>query len=145
MDFHTFLNDFLAKHHPKTFRQSVRSFCTGLRLPRPLPTQVALNFDPQSISKKKQKRILKKNIYIITKINFLAYLKVWDHSQIVDLIFLIWVVSTRAPETHWAPHWRQNNVPKKRWPRIFSDNHGFGYPGVLAPSKLNQKPELDWN
>ena len=35
---------------------------------------------------------------------FLAYLKVWDHSKIVDLIFLIWMVSTRASETSKTPH-----------------------------------------
>ena len=37
MFFHGFFHDLLAKNHPKTFRQSVRSFCTGLSLPRPLP------------------------------------------------------------------------------------------------------------
>ena len=38
------------------------------------------------------------------KINFLAYLKVWDHSKIQDLIFLIWMVSTRASESSKTPH-----------------------------------------
>ena len=38
------------------------------------------------------------------KNNFLAYLKVWDHSKIQDLIFLIWMVSTRASESSKTPH-----------------------------------------
>ena len=83
-------------------------------------------WSPRIFKKQMQKTISKKNHVNHYKINFLAYLKVWDHSQIVDLILLIWVVSTRAPETHWAPHWWQNNVRKRRWPGIFSGNHGFG-------------------
>ena len=30
--------------------------------------------------------------------------RLWDHSQIVDLVFLIWMVSTRASETSKTPH-----------------------------------------
>ena len=37
--------------------------------------------------------------------------RLWDHSQIVDLIFLIWMVSTRASESSKTPHSWQNNVP----------------------------------
>ena len=48
--------------------------------------------------KNKQKHV---NYY---KINFLAYLKVWDHSNIVDLVFLI-RTKISAPENSWAPHW----------------------------------------
>ena len=39
--------------------------------------------------------------------------RLWDHSQIVDLIFLIWMVSTRASESSKTPHSWQNNVPKR--------------------------------
>ena len=39
------------------------------------------------------------------QINYLfAYLKVWDHSKIIDLEFLILVVSRRASETSKTPH-----------------------------------------
>ena len=39
--------------------------------------------------------------------------RLWNHSQIVDLIFLIWMVSTRASESSKARHSWQNNVPKR--------------------------------
>ena len=44
---------------------------------------------------------------------FLELWRLWDHSQIVDLIFLIWMVSTRASESSKTPHSWQNNVPKR--------------------------------
>ena len=44
---------------------------------------------------------------------FLELRRLWDHSQIVDLIFLIWMVSTRASESSKTPHSWQNNVPKR--------------------------------
>ena len=44
---------------------------------------------------------------------FLELRRLWDHSQIVDLIFLIRMVSTRAHETSKTPHSWQNNVPKR--------------------------------
>ena len=83
---------------------------------------------PNKFQKQMQKQISKKTCKSLKKST--AYLKVWDHSQSVDLIFLIRIVSTRAPETHWAPHWWQNNVPKND-DREFSpitmvsDNQGF--------------------
>ena len=48
---------------------------------------------------------------------FLELRRLWDHSQIVDLIFLIWMVSTRASESSKTPHSWQNNVPI---PSVFS-------------------------
>ena len=42
--------------------------------------------------------------YKSLKINFLAYLKPWDHSKIVDLELLIWPVSLRAHQTSKTPH-----------------------------------------
>jgi len=41
----------------------------------------------------------------IIKKHLLAYLKLWDHSGIVDLDVLRRVVSLRALETSIAPHW----------------------------------------
>ena len=38
-------------------------------------------------------------------------MKVWDHSKIVDLVFLILTKQCSAPETSWAPHWWQDSVP----------------------------------
>ena len=35
---------------------------------------------------------------------FFELRRLWDHSQIVDLIFMIWMVSTRASETSKTPH-----------------------------------------
>ena len=48
---------------------------------------------------------------------FVELRRLWDHSQIVDLIFLIRMVSTRASETSKTPHSWQNNVPKR--PKTF--------------------------
>ena len=42
---------------------------------------------------------------------FLELRRLWDHSQIVDLIFLNRMVSTRASESSKTPHSWQNNVP----------------------------------
>ena len=42
---------------------------------------------------------------------FLAYLKPWDHSKIVNLELLIRPVSLRAHQTSKTPHSWQNNVP----------------------------------
>ena len=36
---------------------------------------------------------------------FLELQRLWDHSQIVDHIFLILTKKFSAPETQWAPHW----------------------------------------
>ena len=44
---------------------------------------------------------------------FLELWRLWDHSQIVDLIFLNRMVSTRASESSKTPHSWQNNVPKR--------------------------------
>ena len=44
---------------------------------------------------------------------FLELQRLWDHSQIVDHIFLILTKKFSAPETQSAPHWWQNNVPKR--------------------------------
>ena len=38
------------------------------------------------------------------EINFLAYLKLWDHSKILDLDFLILPLSTRAHQSFKTPH-----------------------------------------
>ena len=56
---------------------------------------------------KKCKQIMQ----IIKKISLFAYLKLQDHSKIVDLTFLIRMVSTRAHQTPKTPHSWQNNVP----------------------------------
>ena len=42
---------------------------------------------------------------------FVQLRRLQDQSQIVDLIFLIWMVSTRASESSKTPHSWQNNVP----------------------------------
>ena len=55
--------------------------------------------------------------YFLFFLLFLEPWRLWDHSQIVDLIFLIWMVSTRASETSKTPHSWQNNVPKR--PKTF--------------------------
>ena len=49
--------------------------------------------------------------------SFFELRRLWDHSQIVDLIFLIRMVSTRASESSKTPHSWQNNVPKR--PKTF--------------------------
>ena len=43
---------------------------------------------------------------------FFELRRLWDHSQIVDLIFLNRMVSTRASESSKTPHSWQNNVQK---------------------------------
>ena len=48
---------------------------------------------------------------------FFELRRLWDHSQIVDLIFPLKPVSSRASETSKTPHSWQNNVPKR--PKTF--------------------------
>ena len=53
--------------------------------------------------------------------------RLWDHSQIVDLIFLIRMVSTRAHEPSKTPHSWQNNVPKRSTKYFLSISFFFVY------------------
>ena len=56
--FRVLVMDCLAKDHPKTFRQPIRSFWTSLSLPRPLPTHFTTFVHNQI--KKRYKTITKK-------------------------------------------------------------------------------------
>ena len=117
--FHGFFMDFLVKTHSKTSGKPVRSFWTGLSLPRPLPAHFTsilhLSF------------FFEKILFFFSSFCevfpifslFVELRRLWDHSQIVDLIFLIRMVSTRASETSKTPHSWQNNVPKH--PKSFFD------------------------
>ena len=44
---------------------------------------------------------------------FVELRRLWDQSQIVDLIFAVRTVASRASETSKVPHSWQNNVPKR--------------------------------
>ena len=58
----------------------------------------------------KKWRMHKKTCVSLKNIWF-AYLKLRDHSKIVDLVFLILTKKFSAPETSKTPHSWQNNVP----------------------------------
>ena len=104
MLFPCFFYDFLAKNHPKTFRQSVRSFCTGLSLPRPLPIHFTSVLHFRFFFE--QKCFLFSSILEVFPLFslFVELLRLRDHSQIVDLIFPLRTVASRASETSKTPH-----------------------------------------
>ena len=103
-----FFYDFLAKIGPRTSGKPVRLFWTGLSLPRPFPTHFTSILPLWFFFE--QKNLSFFQVFPIFSL-FLELRRLWDHSQIVDLIFLIRTVSTRAHETSKTPHSWQNNVP----------------------------------
>ena len=104
--------DFLAQIDPRTSGKPVRLFWTGLSLPRPLPTNFTSILHLWFFFKKRFIFEVIVKVFPIFSL-FLELRRLWDHSQIVDLIFLIKMVSTRAHETSKTPHSWQNNVPKR--------------------------------
>ena len=76
---------------------------------------------------------------------FFAYLKLRDHSKIVDLVFLILTKKFSAPETSKTPHSWQNNVPiltlfAESFLRnnYFLINHSLetNYPLIIIPNQI---------
>ena len=111
--FHCFFMEFLVKTHSKTSGKPVRSFWTGLSLPRPFPSHFTSILHLWFFFEKKKSFIFWTSFEVFPIFSlFLELRRLWDHSQIVDLIFLIRMVSTRASESSKTPHSWQNNVPK---------------------------------
>ena len=81
-------------------------------------------------------------VYIFLSL-FVELRRLWDHSQIVDLIFLIRMVSTRASESSKTPHSWQNNVPKrlKTLLDVFFLSISFFY-YFLSPGGSGTTPKL---
>ena len=117
--FHCFFKDLLVKTHSKTSGKPVRSFWTGLSLPRPFPSHFTSILHLWFFLK--HECFFEKICSIFWSIFkvfpifslFLELWRLWDHSQIVDLIFLNRMVSMRASESSKTPHSWQNNVPKR--------------------------------
>ena len=105
--FHSFFKELLVKTHSKTSGKPVRSFWTGLSLPRPFPTHFTsiLYFATFCLNKK----CLLFYVFPIFSLFFQLW-RLQDQSQIVDLIFPLKPVSSRASETPKVPHSWQNNV-----------------------------------
>ena len=87
------------------------------RLPRPFPTHFTTSLHLWFFFEKKNGTFWNSfEVFPIVSL-FLELRRLWDHSQIVDLIFLIRMVSTRGSETPKTSHSWQNNIPI---PTLFS-------------------------
>ena len=116
--FPCFFNDFLAKIGPRACGIHSWTFWQSLSVFRQLPTHFETILHFCFFLKKKRFivwRIFK--VFLIFSC-FFELRRLRDQSQIVDLVFAVRTVASRASETSKTPHSWQNNVPKRSTKKI---------------------------